>query len=124
MVMKALTLRNTWVNLKVLNFLGTLPKSMKRTGLTKAIGLAASIVFFGGGVAFPAQPDPAAQTAYDQRDYQTAVLILESQVAKTPNDFEVLTLLGSSYRKLGDYARAEPLLKKALSQKPKTLLFF
>jgi tetratricopeptide (TPR) repeat protein len=84
------------------------------------VGAFGALLFLlASGFIWAAQPDPAAVSAYESKDYKTAVQLLEQQVAKTPNEVDALVLLGSSYRQLGELAKSGEVLKKAYAQKPK-----
>lgn len=116
---RPLTLSEGRRKLGVLDFFRKEPKRMKMMGRQKAIWFGVAFSFFAIFSVFASQPDPAAQAAYDKKDYKTAAEILEGQVAKTPADFDALVLLGSSYRNLGEFSKAEEVLTKALGQKSK-----
>lgn len=105
--------------MNVLKFFGLKPKREKRMSWTKTIWIGALFFLLTSNSLLAAQPDPAAVSAYENKDYKTAAQLLEQQVAKTPNEVEALVLLGSAYRQLGEPAKAEEVLKKAFSQKPK-----
>ncbi|HXF48936.1 MAG TPA: tetratricopeptide repeat protein [Verrucomicrobiae bacterium] len=87
--------------------------------LMRAAGWGMAFVLFAVFSSFAAQPDPAAQAAFDKKDYKTSIQILEEQTRKNPNDAEVLALLGSAHRQLGDLAKSEEVLKKAYGLKGK-----
>ena len=101
----------------VLNFFEG--KNEKTMRLKFAAGMVLAAILLTGSISFSAQPDPAAQAAYDQKDYKTSVQLLEDQLKKNPNDAEAMILLGSAYRQLGDLAKSEEVLKKAVGLKGK-----
>ena len=101
----------------VLNFFEGKNATIMRLHYAAGPGLAFVLLVFAFG--FAAQPDPAAQAAYDKKDYKTSVQILEDQVKKNPNDADAMVLLGSAYRQLGDLAKSEEVLKKAVASKGK-----
>ncbi len=101
----------------VLNFFEGKKEKVMRLKYPAGLGLA--ILLLTVSVSFAAQPDPAAQAAYDKKDYKTSVQILEEQTKKNPNDVDALVLLGSAYRQLGDLSKSEEVLKKAVAAKGK-----
>ncbi|MCI0331339.1 MAG: tetratricopeptide repeat protein [candidate division Zixibacteria bacterium] len=92
-------------------------EKIMRFGNTAGWGL--FFVLFMSVFAWAAQPEPAAQAAYEKKDYKTSVQLLEEQLKKNPNDVDAMVLLGSAYRQLGELAKSEELLKKAVGQKGK-----
>ena len=109
--------------MSVLNFFEGKKEKVMR--LASAVGVGLAFVLLVSVFAFAAQPDQAAQAAYDRKDYKTSVQILEEQLKKNPNDADGMVLLGSAYRQLGDLAKSEETLKKAVAAKgkdPQTLL--
>ncbi|MCI0404766.1 MAG: tetratricopeptide repeat protein [candidate division Zixibacteria bacterium] len=101
----------------VLNFFEGKKEKVMRLKYAAGVGLAVGLLAV--SVSFAAQPDPAAQAAYDKKDYKTSVQLLEDQLKKNPNDADVMVLLGSAYRQLGDAAKSEEVLKKAAGLKGK-----
>lgn len=95
--------------------------------VAETVGLGLTGVVLWSVLAFASQPEPAAKAAFDKKDYKTSVQILEEQLKKNPNDPEALVLLGSAYRQLGDLAKSDAALKKAVGLKgkdPQALLEF
>lgn len=103
--------------MNILNFFEGKKEKVMR--LAPAVGIGLAFVLLASVFAFAAQPDPAAQAAYDKKDYKTSVQILEEQLKKNPNDADAMVLLGSAYRRLGDLAKSEEVLKKAVAAKGK-----
>ncbi len=109
--------------MNVLNFFEGMTEKVMR--FKNAFGMGLAAVLLAGSFSFAAQPDPAAQAAYDKKDYKTSAQILEEQVKKNPNDADAMVLLGSAYRQLGNLVKSEEVLKKAAGLKgkdPQTLL--
>ena len=107
----------------VLNFFKGKKEKVMR--FKQAVILGPALALFTAVFSLAAQPDPAAQAAYDKKDYRTSIQLLEDQLKKNPNDADVMVLLGSAYRRLGDLAKSEEVLKKAAAAKgkdPQTLL--
>jgi tetratricopeptide (TPR) repeat protein len=63
-------------------------------------------------------PYTRAQQAYLAEDFQTAVEILEMRNAAGKADFRELTLLGNTYRQLGQLDKSEEVLTQALVLRP------
>jgi tetratricopeptide (TPR) repeat protein len=59
-----------------------------------------------------------AQRAYLAEDFDTARDLLEGQRAKSRADVRALTLLGNTYRQIGDLEQSEAILLEALNNAP------